>query len=278
MQRIFSQIAQHIKEYFVLSILILISLTLLFTKNSPKSHILSTIAVEVSGISKSILNIIPNFYDLKAENKELRKANILLLNELSQLREEKLENIRLRKLLGFKEKNNSYSFVPADVVGKTLVSPYNYIVLNVGSNDGIEINMPVICESGVVGKIMKVGKNYSIGMILLHKDFRASAKIQRSRIDGIISWNGDEYLSMLNVAKTMDVEVGDVVITSEYSTIFPPGFEIGVVAEIDNSVPGLFKKIKVKPSVDFTKLEEVFVVKYKYDIEREEIEQNILRK
>ncbi len=278
MQRIFSQIARHIKEYFVLSILILISLTLLFTKNSSKSHILGTIAVEVSGISKSILNIIPNFYDLKSENKELRKANIFLLNELSQLREERLENIRLRKILGFKEKNNNYSFVPADVVGKTLVSPYNYIVLNVGSNDGIEISMPIICESGVVGKIMKVGKNYSIGMILLHKDFRASAKIQRSRVDGIISWNGDEYLLMLNVAKTMDVEVGDVVITSEYSTIFPPGFEIGVIAEIDNSVPGLFKKIKVKPSVDFTKLEEVFVVKYKYDIERDEIEQNILRK
>ncbi len=278
MQRILSQISQHLKEYFVFSILVLISLILLFTNDSPKSHILSAVAVEVSGISKSILNIIPNFYNLKSENKELRKANIFLLNEISQLREEKLENIRLRKLLGFKEKNNNYTFVPADVVGKTLVSPYNYIVLNVGSNDGIEINMPIICESGVVGKIMKVGKNYSIGMILLHKDFRASAKIQRSRVDGIISWNGDEYLTMLNVAKTMDVEVGDVVITSEYSTIFPPGFEIGVVVEIDNSVPGLFKKIKVKPSVDFTKLEEVFVVKYKYDIERVEIEQNILRK
>ncbi len=278
MFRIFTQITQHLKEYFILSVLVLISLLLIFSNKSHKSYLISKIAVEIVGISKSITNIIPNFYNLKEENKELRKANIILLSELNQLREEKLENIRLRKLLGFKEKNNHFEFIPADVVGKTLINPYNYIVINVGSNDGVEVNMPIICESGVVGKIMKVGKNYSIGMILFHKDFRTSVKIQRSRVDGILGWEGNGYLSMFNVPKTMDVEVGDVVITSEYSTIFPPGFEIGVVTEIDNSVQGLFKLIKIKPSVDFTKLEEVLVVKYRYDFEREEIEQTMTGK
>ncbi len=276
--RILSQITQHIKEYITLSILVFISLVLLFTGESPKTYIVGEIAVEVVGISKSLVNAISGFYNLKQENKELRRANVILLNELNQLREERLENIRLRKLLGFKEKNNNYKFIPADVVGKMLVSPYNYIVLNVGLNDGVEVNMPVVCESGVVGKIMKVGKNYSVAMILMHRDFRASVKIQRSRVDGILRWDGGEYLSMLNVAKTMDVEVGDIVITSEYSTIFPSGFEIGVVVEVDNSVQGLFKKISVKPSVDFTELEEVFVIKYKYDIEREAIEQSMLIK
>ncbi len=278
MLRIFSEITQHLKEYFILSILVLVSLSLIFSNKTQKSSLISKIAVEVAGISKSITGIIPNLYNLKAENKELRKTNIILLNELNQLREEKLENIRLRKLLGFKEKNNNFEFIPADVVGKNLLNPYNYIVLNVGSNDGVEVNMPIICESGVVGKIMKVGKNYSIGMLLFHKDFRTGVKIQRSRVDGILGWNGGEYLTMLNVPKTMDVEIGDVVVTSEYSTIFPPGFEIGIVTEIDNSVQGLFKLIKVKPSVDFTKLEEVFVVKYKYDFEREEIEQTMMGK
>ncbi|MEN3038143.1 MAG: rod shape-determining protein MreC [Candidatus Kryptonium sp.] len=273
MLRILSQITQHFKEYLIFSILVLISLLLLFSGNSSKSYLVARIAVELIGFVKHITGVFPNFYDLKDENKELRKTNVLLLSELNQLREEKLENIRLRKLLGFKEKQNNYEFIPADVVGKTLVSPYNYIVLNAGENDGVEVNMPVVCELGVVGKIMKTGKNYSIAMILFHKDFRASVKIQRSRVDGILGWEGGDFLSMMNVSKTMDVEVGDVVITSEYSTIFPAGFEVGVVAGIDNSVPGLFKAIKVKPSVDFTKLEEVFIIKYKSDFEREEIEQ-----
>lgn len=274
MLKILSQITQNFKEYLTFSILVLISLILLFSGNSSKTHLVTQIAVELVGFTKYITGILPSFRDLRAENKELRKTNIVLLNELNQLREEKLENIRLRKLLGFKERQNNYEFIPADVVGKTLISPYNYIVLNAGSDDGIEVNMPVVCESGIVGKIMRVGKNYSLAMILFHKDFRASVKIQRTRVDGILVWEGGEYLSVTNVSKTMDVELGDVVITSGYSTIFPPGFEIGVVVEIDNSVPGLFKAIKVKPSVNFTKLEEVFIIKYKSDLEREEIEQS----
>ncbi|MFN3134232.1 MAG: rod shape-determining protein MreC [Candidatus Kryptonium sp.] len=235
-------------------------------------------AVEIVGAIKSVTNVFSNFYNIQDENRKLRKTNILLLSELSQLREEKLENIRLRRLLGFKEKTNNYELIPADVVGKTLISPYNYIVLNAGSNDGVEVNMPVISESGIVGKIMKVGRNYSVAMILYHKDFRASVKIQRTRVDGILGWEGGEFLSVFNISKTMDVEVGDVVITSEYSTIFPPGFEIGVVTQIDNSVAGLFKAIKVKPFVDFTKIEEVLIVKYKSDLEREKIEQGLLEK
>lgn len=228
MFKILSQISQHLREYLTFSALVLVSLILLSVGNSSKSHLVAQIAVEVVGVTKSITNIFSNFYDIQDENRKLRKTNILLLSELSQLREEKLENIRLRRLLGFKEKTNNYEFIPADVVGKTLVSPYNYIILNAGSNEGVEVNMPVISESGVVGKIMKVGKNYSVAMILYHKDFRASVKIQRTRVDGILGWEGGEFLSVFNVSKTMDVEVGDVVITSEYSTIFPPGFEIGV--------------------------------------------------
>ncbi len=273
MLRILNQITGHLKEYLVLSILVVISIVLLFSSNSSKSYLIGKIALEIVGFTKSITDIIPSFYSLREENKELKKINMMLLVQLNQLQEEKLENIRLRELLRFKEKNNDYELVSADVVGKTLINLRNYIILNVGANDGVEVNMPIVCESGVVGKIARVGKNYSVGMILFHKDFRASVKIQRTRVDGIIAWEGGKYLTMLNVPKTMDVEPGDVVITSEYSTIFPPGMEIGVVVEIDNSTKGLFKAIKVKPSVDFTKLEEVFVIRYKSDPEREKIEE-----
>jgi rod shape-determining protein MreC len=273
MLRILTQITGHLKEYLIFSILVAISIVLLFNSKSPKSHLIGKIALEIVGLTKSITDVIPNFYNLQAENKELKKINMMLLAQLNQLQEEKLENIRLRELLRFKEKNSAYELLPADVVGKSLINLRNYIILNVGASDGVEVNMPIVCESGVVGKIVRVGENYSVGMILFHKDFRASVKIQRSRVDGIIAWEGGEYLSMLNVPKTMDVEPGDVVITSEYSTIFPPGMEIGVVVETDNSAKGLFKAIKVKPSVDFTKLEEVFVVKYKSDPEKEKFEE-----
>ncbi|CUU06282.1 hypothetical protein JGI2_01374 [Candidatus Kryptobacter tengchongensis] len=80
MLKIFSQITHHLKEYLILSAPFLLSLLLIFSNTSHKSHLISKIAVEVAGISKSITGVIPNLYNLRAENKELRKTNIILLN------------------------------------------------------------------------------------------------------------------------------------------------------------------------------------------------------
>jgi rod shape-determining protein MreC len=274
MLKIFEQITSNLKEYLVLSILIILSLTLMSTSESKKLKMVRKLSIEIVGFMESITNIIPNLYALKRENEELRKMNMLLMDEVNRLREEKLENIRLRKLLDFKAKIQNYDIIPADIVGKKLINLHNYLVLNVGENDGVRKNMPVVSENGAVGKIQLVGKNYSIAIILLHKDFRVSVKTQRSRVDGILTWDGGEYLSMINVPKTMDVQPGDVIITSEYSTIFPTGIEVGTVVSVDNSIPGLFKRINIKPAVNFVKLEEVFILRYTPDYERIIIEKS----
>jgi len=112
--------------------------------------------------------------------------------------------------------------------------------------------------------------------ILLNTDFRASAKIQRSRVDGILAWDGRSLL-LNNVAKTLDVKVGDVVITSEYSSTYPPNIRIGVVNEVQEQEGTLFKKVFVFPGVDFVKLEEVFVMTYAPDRERLALEQPATR-
>ena len=248
---------------------------MIFTSESPKVRFLKGVAVQILGALRSVTSIIPNVYLLKSENRELRRKNAELMAEVNMLKEAKLENIRLRKLLGFKLKHNEYKFIPADVVGKNLIGTHNHIIINVGREDGVSENMPVVGDAGIVGKVKEVGKSYSIAILAFHPDFRVSAKVQRSRVDGIIAWRGGSYLELLNVPKTLDVKKGDVVVTSEYSTIFPPGIEIGVVAEVDNSTPGLFKKILVKPFVDFTKLEEVFVIKYHPEVERIKLEKEL---
>ena len=85
MFKILSQISQHLREYLTFSALVLVSLILLSVGNSSKSHLVAQIAVEVVGVTKSITNIFSNFYDIQDENRKLRKTNILLLSELSQL-------------------------------------------------------------------------------------------------------------------------------------------------------------------------------------------------
>jgi rod shape-determining protein MreC len=145
----------------------------------------------------------------------------------------------------------------------------------VGESDSVKLNMPIVSESGLVGKIVATSNWYSIGQILLNRELRVSAKVQRSRVDGIMRWDGGPTLSMQNVVKTMDVKPGDQVITSDYSSIFPPGLLIGIVSATHENPGSLFESVDVTPSVDFTRLEEVFVITHVADSSRVTLEQHL---
>ena len=275
MQRLLSIILLF-KEYFVVALLIVVSLTLLSFNDNIQIRAIRSYTVGFIGIIQDAVSIIPNVLELKRENEILRQLNVNLSDEVNRLRESRLENMRLRAMLGMKEKTG-FKLVPADIIGKSLQLLRNTVTLNVGEQDGVKPDMPVISETGLVGKIITTSTHYSVGQLMLNKDFRASAKIQRSRIDGIIAWDGSEAVRLNNVSKTADVKEGDVVTTSEYSSIFPPEIKIGIVARITEQPGSLFREIDVNPSVDFPSLEQVFVVIAVADTERVELEQTTSR-
>jgi rod shape-determining protein MreC len=134
--------------------------------------------------------------------------------------------------------------------------------------------MPVVNDGGLIGIVTTVTKHYSIINILLNTDFRASGKVQRSRVDGIVLWDG-KTLALKNVPKMRDVKAGDVVTTSEYSNTFPSDIRIGLVSDVHEQPGSLFKSITIEPGVDFVKLETVFVMAFAQDKERVELEQRI---
>jgi rod shape-determining protein MreC len=259
------------KEYILLVILIIVSLFLLSANDNSQLRAIRSYAVGAVGIAQNVLSVVPNIFELKSENEVLRQLDINLSNEVNLLREARLENIKLRSMLSLKERS-PYTLVAADVVGKSLLLLRNTITLDAGESEGVKVDMPVISESGLVGKILVTSAHYSIGQIMLNKDFRASAKIQRSRIDGIIVWDGGDFLKLKNVAKTQDVQEGDVVITSEYSNIFPGNTRIGIVTKIRQKVGSLFQEVDVKPSVDFSSLEQVFILTTTHTTERDALE------
>jgi rod shape-determining protein MreC len=112
-----------------------------------------------------------------------------------------------------------------------------------------------------VGKIVRVDDNHSICQILLDRNAKVSAKIQRNRELGIVAWDGGNLLNMQYIAKTIVVQRGDVVVTSGYSQIFPENIKIGVISDVSLEVEGLFQNISIQPAVNFTQLEEVFIIK-----------------
>jgi rod shape-determining protein MreC len=211
------------------------------------------------GAVDNALGFIPNYFELRSENKILREQNLTLSEDLIRLREAKLENTRLRQLLALKERS-PFTYVSATIVGKTTNLLQNTITIDVGERDGVKSGMPIVTDAGLVGRVTLTSSRYAIGQILWSKDFRASAKVERGRVDGILHWEGGENLSLKNVAKTLDVLVGDVVITSEYSTIYPPGIKVGVVSKTSQTPGALFQTIDVTPSADLSRLEQIFVI------------------
>ncbi len=260
----------NLKEYIIFSALIVISLLLIFQNDNVQIRFVRVIAVNVIGTIQDGFSIIPNIFELERENKSLRETNIDLSKELSMLKEAKLENLRLNQMLEFKQRT-SYRVATGKIIGKTLIQTRNNITINIGENDSVKIGMPVITDRGLVGKIVATSGNYSIAQILLNKDLKVSAKDQRSRVDGIIAWDGEGKIRMKNVSKSADVKIGDILITSEYSNSFPAGIPIGYVTT-DNTLDNLFKNIEVECFVNFQTVEEVFVLKFLSEDERRDLE------
>jgi len=270
MQRLL-QIFVIFKEYVILTLLIAISLILLFNNDTPQIRAIRSYTVGFVGLMQDMLSLVPNVIELKRENEVLRALNVNLTDEVSRLREARLENLRLRGMLEMKP-HNEYKVLPAEVVGKSLHLLRNTLTINAGESDGVRADMPIISDEGLVGKIIVVSGHYAVVQMVINKDFRSSAKVQRSRVDGILTWDGGDVLHLRNVAKKQDVKTGDVVTTSEYSNIFPADIKIGVVSNVTEQTGTLFKDIDIIPSVDFASLEEVFIVTALPDTERTSVE------
>lgn len=259
------------KEYAVLSLLLVVSLILMALGDNTQIRHIRGVATVAFGVVQEGLSFVPRYFGLRTENDMLRRMNIDLADEANRLREARLEADRLRKLLDLKE-SYRYSVIAGKVIGKNLTLLRNTLTLNIGKLNGVAPQMPVVGDGGLVGIVSSVNDHYCVVRILLNADFHASAKDQRSRVDGILAWDGDD-LVLTNVAKTLDVVARDTVITSDYSSTYPPNIRIGVVREVSEQQGSLFKKVYVSPGVNFVKLEEVFVLSFLPDSERIDLDQ-----
>jgi rod shape-determining protein MreC len=208
-------------------------------------------------------NTFKNLYDLK----NLKTENETLKTELEQLQEQNrqliqmaLENNRLRNLLEFKEANAQFKYIGASVTGRDPGNWYDVYTINKGSKDGIAVNDAVIAGRGyLVGKIIEVGDNYSKLMAIIDERSSVSIIVNRTRDMGIVSGSSDaDVIAIMELEA--DIVKGDDIITSEYSTL-PKGLYIGKVKSVEKQERKLQKVVAIEPSVDFKRLEEVFVIK-----------------
>jgi len=254
------------KEYVLVTALVAVSVTLLVFNDNPQIRYIRSLTVGTLGAVQQTFSFLPNLSALRAENELLRSVNATLADEVNQLREARLEAIRLRSLIALRE-TSSVPLTAGRIVAKNLNLLRNTITIDIGEDRGVLVGNPIVTGEGLVGRIVAVSGSYAIGQLVLNVDFRASAKVQRSRADGIVAWDGTTLL-LKEVPKSLDVKVGDAVITSEYSNAFPPGIKIGIVTRIADIPNSLFQRIEMAPTVNFTMTEEVFVAGYQPSLER----------
>ncbi|MFN4908607.1 MAG: rod shape-determining protein MreC [Bacteroidota bacterium] len=270
----FIEFVVRFKNYITLITLVVMSLSLMSIGNLSKLGGFRAVIVGSIGWIQSVFAWIPNPVALKAENTALRELNLQLAVEAARSRQATLENTTLRSMLRLPALTD-HRLIAADVIGKTTTQQRNYATINKGQADGIREGMSVISDAGLVGIVIGASEHYAILQLLINRDTRVSAKVQRTRVDGILQWEGENTLVLKNVPRTLDVQDGDRILTSNYSPRYPANIVIGTVRQSSDEPNTLFRRIVVAPAVNFSTLEQVFVVDAKVDQERSVLERAV---
>ncbi len=247
-------------DYLILTLAVVASVALMFLGNrGGELGALQGVSLELLGRMTGPVAAIKRLGDVYEENSRLRYQNAMLQVRNCQLAEAHYENQRLRAMVGFAEQSTA-RLQPARLIGSGSHPGMATILIDAGRLQGIEENRPVISADGLVGKVISVSSHHSIIQLLTDRNFRVAALDQRSRVQGVFQWAGFDSGLLTGVFLSADVKLGDWVVTSGQNSLFPTGLKIGVVSMIDDAHAGMFQKIYVKPRLDFSRLEEVFVI------------------
>ena len=196
---------------------------------------------------------------LEGQNSELREKNIQLKLLLESMRHLEEENQQLRTLLDF-QRESYFTLVPATMHGKGITTTLSSFTIDVGYQDGIDINDPVVISEGVVGKTVLVGEHSSIVQLISDPDFRLSVRVVPYGAIGILSWSGNNNCDVREVPKSARISIGDLVYTSTYSDIYPPNLPVGKVTAIYDERGSFQKRLTVETFVNIGTLQYVFVI------------------
>ena len=201
--------------------------------------------------------------ELKAENEELLQKNSELEQSLRELEIIKAENATLKEYVDLKDKYQEYETVPAYVINKDIGNYTNTVIINAGKNDGIDVDMTVISEKGLVGQIVSVTDTTAKVQTLVDSGTPVSATI-KTRGDNMLlrgTLNDNTTLIASYIPTSATLLAGDTIETSGLGGIYPKGILIGTIKEVVNTQNITDRYAKVETAVDFNKLNTVLVIK-----------------
>jgi rod shape-determining protein MreC len=195
---------------------------------------------------------------LKVENEALKRDLAIAQIAVQEQRALADRTRGLERLLDLREQL-PLKTVAAEIIGTAATPDFRTITIDRGTRDGLRGDMAVIAPAGVVGRLVVPSVRSGKVQLLIDRNAAAGAIIERTRAQGVVVGSGDNRLRLEYVSEVFDIVMGDLVVTSGIDGIYPKGFIIGTIEAVER-VGGSYKRITIKPAVDFTSLEEVLVV------------------
>lgn len=254
------------KDHILAAVLLVMASALMIGRHQGGIDNLRKVSITLFSYLEEPLSKVRIYRQALKTNTYLRKQNVLLLDKLSRLRAAGQRNEELRQMLRFSSKSQ-LSLYPVQIVGKELNQATNSLTVDAGTEQEIKREMPMVSAEGLVGKVILTANGYSQVMPFYNTLFRVSAKLQQSDAYGIVSWDGNniEELQLNYIPQTIDVDSGEVVVTSGYSNQFPRDIPIGKVIRTEPQEGKETQKVYLKPFVNLYEIAEGFIVKFKPD-------------
>ena len=248
-----------IRFHFLLLFIILetISLSLYVADDISKKKVVFSSANMVAGLFHNVFNNWQSYLKLDKENENLRNENIQLKNKNQLFRKNKKQYIEI------KVDSVKYSYKIGRVINNTVYKNKNYLTINKGQTDGIKKNFGVVGKDGIIGIVATASDNYSLIVSLLNERLSLSAKIKKNNFFGTIKWNTKDYryVNLTEIPNHIQIGIGDTVVSSGFSAIFPEGINIGVISDINNNESNNFYDLKIKLLTDFKNVKNVYFIK-----------------
>lgn len=261
-------------DWLLLGTLLLVATTVMVTQNQP---LLRTLRAQTMGWTAQVESTFAwmgRYLQVLERNDELRRENIRLSSQVARTRAVRQRNEELEQLLNLTDSSN----VPlraARIVTKDIFQKDNYLTLDVGRTDDVAKGMPVVHESGIVGTVVLVDDHYSRVMPFINTDFRVPGTVLPLRAEGIVRWDGENLnrLQLDHIVQTEPVEVGQTVVTSGHSGVFPPGRTVGTVDSVAAPAGRNELQIFLRPAVKLYQISHAVVILQTPDPERQAVEE-----
>ena len=267
-----------------------IAIFMIVSYNDHQRQLMGDTFLDTRLVFQDASNSVSDYFNLRYENRQLQDESKILYKRVDSLERlvkayesrvgvDSITTAISERMLA----KESFDYIPCRVIKSTTHKNYNYLSLNKGAEDGVTPGMGVISPKGIAGKVIRVGKQYSLALSALNVGFKLTLQAidhEGEMVEGNVGvyvWNGGDprYAFLTIIPETVNLEVGYEVVTSGNSTVFPAGFKVGTIYSKDEAPQDGFHNARIKLATDFNSLGNVYLLAARHKTAMDSLEVNL---